>query len=253
MYSLDSSEYKKIFPRNFLNKNNCLFVMTGIPKSGSNLLKKILSLLTGKLSCGHSELHEWISDFTEQDLTIWLDHLYDTNEYIINYLKGLKNKSCFDHLINNYKTILLLRDPRDRDISSLCFYQNGQKFLEDPDIEKLKKKGKDKPFSQNLLREYFYYPNILKIRFEDLVGEKGGGSSEKQSQAILDIANFLNIQLSDEQLHYVCENLYGNSPTFRKGTIGQWKLYFDEELKEIYKETHGQLLIDLGYEKDFNW
>ena len=48
------------------------------------------------------------------------------------------------------------------------------------------------------------------------------------AQAVLDISNFLNISLSNEQLNYICENLYGTSPTFRKGVIGAWKRYFND-------------------------
>lgn len=41
--------------------------------------------------------------------------------------------------------------------------------------------------------------------------------------------------------------------TFRKGVAGEWKAHFNEEHKRIFKNIAGQLLIDLGYEKDFNW
>lgn len=39
----------------------------------------------------------------------------------------------------------------------------------------------------------------------------------------------------------------------RKGQVGDWANYFTPELKTIYKERIGQLLIDLGYETDLNW
>ena len=41
--------------------------------------------------------------------------------------------------------------------------------------------------------------------------------------------------------------------TFRKGVAGEWKTHFKEAHKRVFKEIAGQLLIDLGYEKDFNW
>lgn len=44
-----------------------------------------------------------------------------------------------------------------------------------------------------------------------------------------------------------------NSPTFRTGKTGEWKKYFKEEHKKIFKEVAGQLLIDLGYEKTLDW
>lgn len=40
---------------------------------------------------------------------------------------------------------------------------------------------------------------------------------------------------------------------YRKGISGDWKNYFTEKHKTAFKKAAGQLLIDLDYEKDFNW
>ena len=40
---------------------------------------------------------------------------------------------------------------------------------------------------------------------------------------------------------------------YRKGIAGDWKNHFNEENKRIFKEIAGDLLIQLGYEKDFDW
>jgi hypothetical protein len=40
---------------------------------------------------------------------------------------------------------------------------------------------------------------------------------------------------------------------FRKGVAGDWKTVFTERDKEIFKEVAGDLLIELGYEKDDDW
>ena len=48
--------------------------------------------------------------------------------------------------------------------------------------------------------------------------------------------------------------LNGNyESTFRKGLIGEWRELFNEEIKNIFKEKAGDLLIKSGYEKDKNW
>lgn len=39
----------------------------------------------------------------------------------------------------------------------------------------------------------------------------------------------------------------------RKGIVGDWQNYFDEKVRRIYKETAGDLLVELAYEKDQNW
>ena len=43
------------------------------------------------------------------------------------------------------------------------------------------------------------------------------------------------------------------SPTFRRGKIGGWRDEFSPENKRIFKEIAGDLLIRLGYEKDYDW
>ncbi len=43
------------------------------------------------------------------------------------------------------------------------------------------------------------------------------------------------------------------SPTFRKGKVNAWKDEFSTENKRIFKEVAGDLLIRLGYEKDYDW
>jgi hypothetical protein len=43
------------------------------------------------------------------------------------------------------------------------------------------------------------------------------------------------------------------SPTFRSGGSGGWKKHFSNEMKSLFKEVSGDLLIRLGYERDQNW
>ena len=39
----------------------------------------------------------------------------------------------------------------------------------------------------------------------------------------------------------------------RKGIVGDWLNHFQEGDKDIFKEQGGDMLIELGYEKDKNW
>jgi len=45
-----------------------------------------------------------------------------------------------------------------------------------------------------------------------------------------------------------------HSPTFRKGTTGQWRSEFSEEHVRLFKETdkNGEL-VRLGFAKDRDW
>jgi lipopolysaccharide transport system ATP-binding protein len=39
----------------------------------------------------------------------------------------------------------------------------------------------------------------------------------------------------------------------RKGIVGDWRNYFDETVTAAFKERFGDVLIETGYEKDYNW
>lgn len=43
------------------------------------------------------------------------------------------------------------------------------------------------------------------------------------------------------------------SPTFRSGGSGGWKQHFTPEMRKLFKDVTGDLLIRLGYEQNQNW
>jgi hypothetical protein len=43
------------------------------------------------------------------------------------------------------------------------------------------------------------------------------------------------------------------SGTFRKGKPGGWQEHFTVKNKQVFKEIAGDLLIQMGYEKDLDW
>lgn len=92
------------------------------------------------------------------------------------------------------------------------------------------------------------------VRFGDLIGPRGGGSRERQVAAIRRLATHLGVELQDRDVNRVLERaFFAKSTTFRRGVIGDWKNHFAEPHKAAFKEVAGQLLIDLGYEKDVDW
>lgn len=102
-------------------------------------------------------------------------------------------------------------------------------------------------------------PDTLAIRFEDLVGERGGGDEDKRLHTISRILEHLEVNLSQSEIESRFSSMSmdpSESPTFikgDKGQIGNWKNYFNESHKEEFKKTAGGLLVMLGYETDLNW
>ena len=94
-------------------------------------------------------------------------------------------------------------------------------------------------------------PIVMKIHFEDLIHDRAGTLNR-----IID--HFLARVPLQADRGLLLESLEASinpnkSPTFRSGKTGEWKKYFTEEHKGIFKDIAGNLLIRLGYEEDNSW
>lgn len=97
-------------------------------------------------------------------------------------------------------------------------------------------------------------PICCTLRFEALLGPRGGSYSEKEQMLELrKIAQALHLEVSDKALLEAFNASFGKGVIFSKGKAGSWKEHFNEEHKDHFKEALGDILIELGYEKDYNW
>lgn len=242
-------------------------VVFSIPKAGTTLIAKLVYQLTRRAAVGRftpdrREFYRPSSDEFEKLTNLPIDrflssHLFYNPEYAAQLQDD--RFSCF----------FLYRDPRD-EIISFMFYMIQQHATwpavigktYDEIIMNLIESGSflaNNPPSRGIYDLYASYmpwrdePNFLAIKFEDLVGKRGGGSDEVQLNTIKDIADHMKKPISDATAQAIGKSLFGDTTTFRQGKIGSWKRYFKPEHKQRFKELAGQLLIDLGYESDFEW
>ncbi len=89
-------------------------------------------------------------------------------------------------------------------------------------------------------RWLLYHPQVLKLRFEDLAGEEGGGSKLSQVAAIESWAKFLAVDVPAEELS---EGLSGSST----GTVDSWRDVFEEHHRKAFDREFGDVLEDYGY------
>lgn len=242
------------------------FLLT-IPKSGTHLLAKAVKLITGA-----EFQYLWPPEFELNSLIIKPQP--QTDQYIWRHLIPQFHYLKDDFL---YKKILLIRDPRDILVSQVNhIIKRGRMKLpvwwEVP--EDFVEKFMELTFSEQLNAviefptayhgiESFLHrtmiwmrqpnPTVLVVRFEDLVGPKGGGDSELQKKTLQEIARHLGYELSPESINDVADNLFGDTETFREGKIGSWQDNFCNNNKRLFKKIMGDYLIELGYEKDNNW
>lgn len=146
-----------------------------------------------------------------------------------NWSTGLENLLT----ANGYRIVLIIRDPRDVLLSYGHYVAANQNhFLHRTycrldlsarallTLEGGRINGLDvAPFNTMLGRidRWIDRPGVEVIRFEDIVGPLGGGSTERQRVVFDTLSRLTGRHFDPERIG---AKLYGRSPTFRKGKIG---------------------------------
>lgn len=284
----DAEEIQNVFGE----KNKVICVT--IPKSGTHLLIKCLALLNIEgVSYNYNtpkiEKPEKIANrypYYEITANEYADRAFSRLKYRIeknknkrnSYLVHLPFRPKYKRLFDKFTTsnFLMVRDPRDQMISlattSLKDPVEFQAHLQEVLIDLLNKTQIHIPSESrhgacdlmwtlgivNFYQAFLKWgekPKFCVIKFENLIGPKGGGSIEAQIKEIRKIGAHLNVELSDQQVLHAADNLFGETRTYTTGQTQKWKQYFTPEVKAAFKNVPGacQLLIDLGYEQDCNW
>jgi hypothetical protein len=90
-------------------------------------------------------------------------------------------------------------------------------------------------------------PSVLTLRFEDLVGAKGGGSDERQHAAIVALGEWVGRPVEAGEARRIGEEMFGMGRTFRKGRVHSWCDAFDDDLIALFEKTAGDRMRRLGY------
>lgn len=240
-------------------------LVNSIPKSGTHLLLQLVLGIPGM-----SITPKWITSIDDLQLIqpgfVGPAHL----PCVPGIKQGIKQKKI--------KMIFIYRDLRDNLISLVHFIMKNQfdhpwhpyiantlKTHEERITALIKGyEGLDRETGKltviwNIRRyavdmvEWLHDPHVCAVRYEDLV-------SKSNNDALMKIVDFLwedltSLHLGKDEIIQRMKN--NNNPrqsgTFRKGSVGDWKKEFTENHKLLFKQVAGDLLIKLGYEKDYNW
>ena len=100
--------------------------------------------------------------------------------------------------------------------------------------------------------EWLEQPGVLCLRFEDLVNDR-----DATLHAMLDEVEKTSYRIPtprERALEILVAAIQPKkSHTFRSGRTGNWKEFFTEEHKKLFKEVAGNLVVKLGYEENNNW
>lgn len=277
--------YKLIFFLLFfiqLSLESAEFVLFTQPKTGTHLLIPILTELTQKkvywapeyaknVPLRNESYEEACANFeyllfdlrkmpwTKQTMDLVWANNRKNNTYLHlhapyspameNYLAD-KNAICF----------YIKRDPRDQIVSLLNHYKNIN--FNDKDVELLPTDDERLLYMirKESREQTIHFMNWLNskvcciLEFEKLMGDHGGSATHDDAMNELKkVVSVLQLKLSDEEIERVYKKNFGHGWNFFKGKVGAWKDYFNEEHKAAMKEEIGDLLIQLGYEKDLGW
>ena len=269
-------------------------VANSIPKSGTNLLARLLTLLgfeqsseisiRSRLVAGpFSPARMLLRARSAQKVTIgvvspqridrrWLERRLSrvSDGYFVSahcvYSPELASLFAGERM----RVVCILRDPRDVAVSQMHYIKQREEhfaheaFLKLPsDRERLlvsirggelggrRLQSLDERYRQSL--GWQDDDNAMVVKFEDLVGPRGGGSVEAQRRTVERVARHVGLEPDERMISTVEENIFGVSKTFRKGQIGGWREEFSEEHARAAREIAGPLLVELGYEADREW
>ena len=249
-------------------------VGNAIPKSGSHLINQLLSGLPQIgpfVVTGFPPVNRW-----ENNRKLPPDRTLSNIQRLLPGDIGYGYIHCTPPFIAaltrpGMASIFVYRDPRDVVVSAVKYgaYMNPNHPLHTYYWEHLTTdeerynaiiQGIDEPGYEysSIRRRYENYlgwleqPNVLCLRFEDLIteqelslnrildhlSEKGFSPSTSRPEAVAALARSLDPQ---------------RSGTFRKGEPGSWAHNFTELNKDTFKRVAGDLLLQLGYEKDHDW
>lgn len=261
------------------SRTDC-YVVT-IPKSGSHLIVKLLTMFEIPIFVpvnvftgigwikypGDPEMNS-ISEIMFERMMLDLKKKQFCLVTHMNY-SGLLQRFSITH--PEYIQIIHIRDLRDILVSYVYWEWNYLETILGPSTFSQKLLFLITEVSQNdpsglitmifkhamLASSWLDDPNIILCRFEDLVGERGGGDEKKQRQLIKTIAQSLNMPLTSLQLSWIVKNLFGNETMpdvsgifFRRGIIGSWKEHFEPIHLEMFNKIWGDLQLKLGYTLD---
>jgi hypothetical protein len=244
--------------RRLVNRSEPAVLCISIPKAGTHLLERAV--------CLHPRLYRKLlgtqRNATLGDLRAFVDRLGPGQVAVAH----LRFHPEYPPIIadGGVRSLVLVRDPRDI-VISLAFYSPEHarqrrirellQGIEDPAGRiRIMIEGRPSHGIPSIGERLAHYAGwldsgALVVRFEDLVGAKGGGDAARQAPAVSAIYRHLGIDDDRALVERVVGRLFSSaSPTFRRGAVGSWRRHFGPELEESFRLHAGPHLGLYGYE-----
>lgn len=260
-------------------------LVNSIPKAGTHLLVSLLKNVPRMMFAGRHHtfrhfgpenapaLHEQEEMIIDWDRLALVLRAVNNGQFMTGHFIG--HERLFALLDNyGYKTILVLRDPRDIVVSSAFYFTREKRhYLHHRFNTELR------TTEQRIMATIQGLPSTLTARglegiggqirrfmpwidlpnthicfFERLVGPQGGGCIEMQESEIRALALHLNRPMTNQDVRRAGQAAWSKgASTFRKGLVGDWRNHFTQDHVDAFKEASGRELVELGFESDHRW
>jgi hypothetical protein len=251
-------------------------ILLGIsfPKSGTHLLDQIL-LGFAKVAPFAKRVHSFYAEYEgetglkrapEQALA-WLDSLHPLD--VASAHLFARPEAVSRVTSSGFVPCFIFRDPRDVVVSHVFYvtemetrHVHHEYYASLPDFDaRLKVSILGRPDTNiefpNIATRFAPYldwldhPEVLAVHFEDLIHDR----TATLTRILEHLLARAPLPASREQILDAMEASINptKSPTFRSGKTGEWKKYFKDEHRQVFKQVAGDLLIRLGYESNYDW
>ncbi|MBF0136985.1 MAG: tetratricopeptide repeat protein [Magnetococcales bacterium] len=241
------------------------------PKCGTHLLSDITQLIT-------NHHFYWPNDYESNSVPKDALSRIPDKHFLIGHWHATLELGA-DMQTRNYKAIVQYREPRDQMVSFYCYYTGMAADPHGMYTAMLTNVSQEEAFNRliiggpvkgggivpgqafnmvawmeqwRLMNAYYQVP-VYFVSYEDMV--------ENKVETIGRIARFLEMPLSREECEVIAEatGFHKKSKTMeknavpknfkRKGIVGDWRNYFTEANRILFKTLNGEILTRLGYEE----
>ena len=236
-----------------------------LPKNGTHLLLKCLGEIPGYGFSGHE------IDWSDPVRALGILESVRPGEFVKGHIP------CFDQareFVRSHDLLVfnMIRDPRDNVISLVNYLMKHKHHPLHPHYARLESnqarilatiRGFQDEQGEPVIRDIGWRLNnwvgwdneskVTNLRFESLIGLKGGGDRDAQLREINKILRTLGIS-SSPLVESIAEKAFDSKVhSFRRGRIQGWKSVFTDEHKAAFKSIANWALVHYGYETDDSW
>lgn len=245
-------------------------VANSMPKSGTHLLASMLDQLDGMRFSGRLATFD-AGDRLDPgrrlaELDLCLRRLRDSH-YIGGHL--IRDPQVEERIVaSGARLLTILRDPRAVVVSGAHYVMDAtyiagrdealEGFPDHASVLRAMVYGRGEP------GEKFYFPEIgerfrlyaawaespagMTVLFEDLIGQRGGGSRDEQVAQVAAILDYLGYGAGEGSSAAIAEQMFSEkSITFRAGRIDSWRDDLTPELVREIEDRCGDAMARLGY------